>query len=259
MPIDQVEKNYVLKTDHYKGLLEYIDQRIADLEKGVKNNTLFIVEEGFVQEKMVKVFDIPLAKAAGTTSTNSVPLAGDFMSFSMKILDIAADALPKIYFELPEIPLPAEVKTSKLLVESVDGKIKQQLQLQLVDPISEIANQALDEKTTGLYLKTGVRVAGKHLAALLGAFAIYNNQKAKNEFLAMTMAAVSYKAANKGIGVSERADLRSWQTLPQNFRLVSTSLPPGEYNLKLESNGQMKDLNKVTIVDTSSNVINLQN
>jgi hypothetical protein len=259
MPINEVEKNYVLKTNHYSDLLTYIDQRIADMDKGVRNNTLIVLEEGFVQEKTAKVFDIPLAKAAGTTSTNSVPMAGDFISFAMKVLDTAADALPKIYFELPEVPMPLIAPVSKLIVESVDGKIKKELQLQLVDPVSEIANQALDEKTTALYLKTGVRVAGKHLAALLGAYAIYNNQKGKGEFIALTMATVSYKAANKGIEVSERADLRSWQTLPQNYRLVSTSLPAGDYVVKLATNGNLKELSKITIADTDTNIINLQN
>ena len=43
MPIDQVEKNYVTKTDFHKDLLAYIDQKLADLSKGTIHNCLFIV------------------------------------------------------------------------------------------------------------------------------------------------------------------------------------------------------------------------
>jgi hypothetical protein len=51
--------------------------------------------------------------------------------------------------------------------------------------------------------------------------------------LAKYAAVGSYVAATKGIAYSERADTRSWSTLPQTLRAVDMQLAPGVYKVEL--------------------------
>lgn len=99
--------------------------------------------------------------------------------------------------------------SAKIVLESLDGKKVLEQPLFIVGPMDEIANQALDEKITGIRIKTGSRVAAKHLAAITAAYGIYSQLK-KNapEMVAFAAASASYAAANKLIASSEQADLR---------------------------------------------------
>lgn len=237
MPITDVEKNYVVKTEYNTELSSYLDSKIEKLSKGQKDNCLFVFEEGFISEKVVKKFDIPLAGDGASASDSKMVGDAGFLSFSVSVLGAAKDALPKIYFELPEIVMPKPAGKTVLIIEDLKGAKITELKMQLINPMGEIANQALDEMTKTLYLKTGVRVAGKHLAALIVAYQIYKSNQSKGDFIAMSLATLSYKAANKGIEFSERADLRSWKSLPQHLKLVSTSLKAGDYKLKIVTDG----------------------
>jgi len=80
-----------------------------------------------------------------------------------------------------------------------------------------------------------VRVAMKHITAIVAAMAIYKNiSKGEKENMFAKLAAVgSYVAATKGIAYSERADTRAWQTLPRTLRMTDFKLAPGEYQVEL--------------------------
>jgi len=256
MPLSEVEEKFIVQTKNNKELQSFIDQQLASLEKGKPNNVLFVVEDGFVQEKVVKKIDFPLADSKNGRQLASMD--GGFVNFTTNILKLSAGAVPKIYFELPEIPYRPASNSTTLIVQSVDGKITKELPLYIVDPMDEIANQALDERSTSLYVKTGARVAGKHLAALLSAYTIYQQTKDKGEMIAMTAATFAYSAANKAIEASERADLRSWRSLPQNFLLSSGRLPAGEYKISMKENGTVTPMKDIKVNKVARNIINLQ-
>lgn len=253
MPIDKVEQDYVTKTEFQGSLLSYINNRINDLEKGKTHNVLIILEEGLINPKTVKKVDIPLA--SGGAKDQATAVDGNFISFAAQILSSTDASDIKIYFELPEIQPPLAPTKTKVQIFSMDGKIVQDIDMQLINPMGEIASQALEQQTMALYTKTGLRVAGKHMAALLASYAIYNTNKNKGDLIAMGMASMAYTAANKGIEMSEKADLRSWQTLPQNFKATSTSLSPGEYKIIVENNGAKKEFGNIIVDKNSKNSI----
>jgi hypothetical protein len=251
MPVDQVEKNFVQKSNHYSGLIKFIDERLDALEKGKIDNVLFIVEDGLVQAKKAKKYDFPIIFGSSDNAHNA-PVSGNLslIDFTLKALEVSANTLPKIYFELPEIPLAEIPQEATLMIESVDGSFKKEVSLSVANPISEVANQALDEKMTGISVKTGTRVAAKHVAALGASYLIYTNQKAKiGEMLALSVATLSYAGLNKVIESSEQADLRSWQTLPANFRISRLSLPKGNYKINVKMAGQLQPLENVEVKD----------
>lgn len=227
MPEAKVKANYVDPTVHAKSLIKYLDERIKTLEKGQKTNFFVMIEDGFVTPKKAKKFDFPIP-------TNSIPASagGGFVGFAVKTLGLAAGALPKIYFEMTEIPYEP-VRGQYILHVQKDGKTVQKKLMAVVNPLSNLATMLMDETTMSRYAKVGARLAAKHLAALLAAYAIY--KKTPGPGLAKELAAgVSYGAANKAIEASERADLRNWSLLPHHYRLTSMNLKPGTYDLVLE-------------------------
>ena len=258
MPIDQVEKNFVAKSSHYSGLTKFIDERLDALDKGKFDNVLFIIEEGLVQTKKANKFEFPLSFGQ---SEKSAPIGGNLslIGFAMTALNVGAGLLPKIYFELPQIPLLSIPKEATLIIESAEGSFKKEVLLSIANPISEVANQALDEKATSVTIKTGTRVAAKHMIALGASYAIYKTQKARlGEMFALTAATMSYAGLNKGIEMTERADLRSWETLPANFRMSRLSLPKGVYKAKVKMDNKLTDLEDIIVKDEKAPMLVMQ-
>ena len=254
----QLEQSFISKTKSYKELEGYIDNQISSLESGKANNVLFIIENGLIQPKVAKKFSIPLAQ--GNTGRQLASVGNDIVGFSQKVLSAAAGSVPSIYFELPEIPFAPVQNSAKIVLESLDGKKVLEQPLFIVGPMDEIANQALDEKITGIRIKTGSRVAAKHLAAITAAYGVYSQLK-KNapEMVAFAAASASYAAANKLIASSEQADLRSWSTLPQSFSLSSARMPAGEYKVSLVENGVITPLQNIQInAKRARNIVALQ-
>lgn len=238
MSLNNVKSKYVKETKYSKDLLEYINRREKHLKKGHKDNLILIVQSNFIAEKFAKKFEFPInlvTLPAGVSNKN------DFLSFSLKVLQLGAASQPKISFELPAIKKKQVKTTMKLLLE---GKKKEEIDLVLLDPLSEIAELALENDIVSTRVKTGTRVAGKHLAALLTSYGTYKTaKKGMGDAFALLTASATYAAANKGIEMSERADLRSWVTLPNSIQMTSLKLKPGKYKAKLEiTQGDVKRL-----------------
>lgn len=228
---NDVKAKFVKQSHYYSVLDKYLDDRIKTLSGPTKHNVFFVISHGFVASKEVKKFDFPLPVAnlpAGVTDK------GGFVGFSGKVLSAAANSVPKIYFELPTIPYKEERAKLFTVVKDASGKVISKEETALIDPLSEIAFQTLDDKSISDMAKVGARVAGKHLAALGVAYLLYNKQKGSmGDFGAMLLASGSYTAANKGIEMSEKADLRFWATLPSDYRLTSLALKPGTYTVEV--------------------------
>src|SRR5690606_31436138 len=86
------------------------------------------------------------------------------------------------------------------------------------------------------YWRVGLRLALKHAAAIAASFATYNALKGSNksnDFLAKNAAVFQYLAAAKGIEASERADTRSFATLPESINWSSLKIAPGKYQAQI--------------------------
>jgi hypothetical protein len=151
-------------------------------------------------------------------------------------LNVASTAVNNvsISFELPKIEEVNYQERYQLVVYNSQGKKIRTQKLPLINPMGDIAKEAIEEKSAFLFPKIGVRLALKHITAIAASYGTYKLIKGKSgEFFAKTAAVLQYTASNKAIENSERADIRNWTTLPKEYRFTQLSLAPGNYKLSL--------------------------
>lgn len=104
---------------------------------------------------------------------------------------------------------------------------------EMAEDLTAIAAKALEDRLALVYLKSG----GRALLKFLAAEKAKSELKKKNNQLTNLLGSIAIDIA---IGVTERADLRTWRTLPAEFQLAKLGLPPGTYRLRVEaSDGKM--------------------
>ena len=141
-----------------------------------------------------------------------------------------------IDFELPVLKAVPEKFDPFLILKTKDGKEFLRHPLVLGIPLDDMAEESILQKSSRLYVKTGIRLALKHLTAIAASYGTYSLMKGKNEendFFARNAALIQYMAASKAIDASEKADIRQWRTLPKSFWILDTFVPEGEYHLFL--------------------------
>lgn len=246
----QVAKKYVEKTSHYTNLEKYLDSQITRLSSKKGNSVFVLVENNFITPKTVKKFDFPIP-------LSSIPASlpgGEFMSFAGKVLKTAANVAPKIYFEMPEIPYTPAVEGQIINIKDKNGKVVATQNLATLNPLSDLAHYSLEENAISNYAKVGTRVAIKHIAALATAYAVYQKSKGTNELFAMTIASGTYGAANKGIEMSEQADLRSWSMLPHMYSSTSFQLPAGTYDVEYQCKDKTERIGNIKVTKSDQAV-----
>ena len=167
---------------------------------------------------------------------NSWNPAGSQLGLEMSF---AAAKSASVKFELPAVSAAPIKSTYELIAIDESGKEVYKTELPLVQPVGEIAQQAIAESAVARYWRVGVRLALKHAAAIAASFATYKalaGRKNDNDFLARNAAVFQYLAAAKGIEASERADTRAFATLPENFNLTDFYLAPGTYKINIVEN-----------------------
>lgn len=141
-----------------------------------------------------------------------------------------------VKFQLPVVHATPINSSYELVASDESGKEISRTALPVVQPVGEIAQQAVAENAAARYWRVGLRLALKHAAAIAASFATYKALKGRkndNDFLASNAAVFQYLAAAKGIEASEQADTRAWATLPESFNLAELSLKPGKYKISV--------------------------
>jgi hypothetical protein len=152
----------------------------------------------------------------------------------MQVASVAS-ATAAIGFELPMVEQYKVNKKYTLKVLDEKSKVVLTKEIPLVNPMGDIASEAVREHSAWLYTRLGTRLVTKHAVAILAAYATYKLLEPKGEFLAKTMALAKYVAASKFIEASEKADTRYWSSIPADFRLVDANLADGNYQVFVES------------------------
>lgn len=217
----KVNKDYVKPTKFAKDLLAFIDGKIKGLKARKNNNVTVILQQGYVTEKTAKKIDFPLP-------VDSLPKTGGMVQFAAEMLNAAKNTVPTISFELPSVKQKKTKKEVVLIIKNKAGKVVSTTKAIVMNPISDIAYQSMDNKIVATYSKIGARLAVKHIAALIAA---YETSKKTGR----AIASMAYAASNKAIAASEVADLRFWSTLPHTIRIGSFNLPAGEYSLSIKT------------------------
>lgn len=226
-----------------------------------RGNLVIVLEEGLIPNKVGKTFNFGIKSAVAATGQDSKGViakvgvefittfamdklgmaptktadAGNFM-FAHSMTKLAVEEAA-IEFELPMIENVPLVQRLEVFVLDNKGAIKAHAPLPVVSENGDIARVVLEEDVVARYTKTGMRIATKHITAILAAVGVYMALKGKDDssgdFLAKTAAMGTYIGSSKGIAALEKADTRQWATLPQALRMMEFKLPPGEYEIAL--------------------------
>ncbi|HEY6240579.1 MAG TPA: hypothetical protein VIW78_07045 [Burkholderiales bacterium] len=101
-------------------------------------------------------------------------------------------------------------------------------QTSLVENIDAIAVKTLESEMPGITARAIARMATKD--TLAGVASSNSNDSGASALFGL--------AVNVAGVLTERADTRSWFTLPGEIHLARLALPPGEYRLKIELHGR---------------------
>jgi hypothetical protein len=128
-------------------------------------------------------------------------------------------------FALPKIrPLPSAVAKIEVVINS---QLKGELFL--LEDLSRVAQEVYEVKAPLIYLKTILRALAKGIAAQKAEEKL-RGKKEHTEWINLLVADLT-KAA---VELTEKADLRSWQTLPDKCFIGEFPLSPGIYNIVLK-------------------------
>lgn len=233
-----IEKNYVLETEHTKSFREFLTLKILQLTQKIRpsdfkaqvaqlkpseailkmlknkgGNITFLIQDGLIVEKIPKKYEFPLPMGGA---------AGLAYAFNAN----------KISFELPTVETPPSLEVARLQALDKTGAVVAESPLSVVSPVGELAEQAINEHSTSIAVKTGTRVAAKHIAAIAASQAAYNAARSRNDSMAMLVVTAAHAMTIAGINESEKADTRFWSTLPSNIRLGHLPLPEGTYHFR---------------------------
>jgi hypothetical protein len=100
----------------------------------------------------------------------------------------------------------------------------------LVENVEAIAMKTLDSEMPGIIARAIARAVAKDSLAGAAAASGNNNNSSGAALLGL--------AVNLAGVLTERADTRSWFTLPGEIHLARFALPPGEYKVKIELHGK---------------------
>ncbi|HXH74770.1 MAG TPA: hypothetical protein VNJ08_07375 [Bacteriovoracaceae bacterium] len=230
---------------------------------GPKTNVVLVMEEGFIPPKLGRPFNFGIRGAMGsvkdsgaktfiaTVGVEAVTLfamnklgmvptqtasTGSFL-FAHDVTRLAVQEAA-IEFELPMIENVPLVQRLEVFILNDQGVVVNHLPLPVINENGDLARVVLEEDVVSRYVKTGTRVAVRHLGAIVTAMVLYQRIKGVSEgsdFLAKSAAMATYVGAAKGLSMLERADTRHWTTLPQAFRMAEVSLKPGLYKVGIAS------------------------
>jgi len=234
---------------------------LAAVKKSSKkgSNVAIVLQKGFIPKKIASKQYYGLGKAIGKNNGAAKVGSAILTVFAADILgllpppntynpagayvglNVAQVAVENssISFELPKIQ-PSRISDQTVVeVYNKAGTLVRKKVVPVINPLGDIATQAVDEESGSLYPKLGSRLATKHVVAILASFATYNAMKSSSsgKFFAKNAAVLQYVAASKAIEASEKADTRQWSTLPSSLRMIEFYLPKGEYTLKLKLKG----------------------
>lgn len=231
-----------------------------------KGNVAFVLEEGVMPPKSAEEINLGIKGLAALskdpkTSAQIARVGSEVMAaFAVNMLGLGPRKVTDvgrftathnlmtvaaheaaIAFEVPIIQPGTAPQEFWLVIRDSKGQEVATSPWSVVTHLEDVARQNLEEESSQRILRTGVRVAVKHITAIIAAMAVYKSL-AKNEkednLLAKYAAVGSYIAATKGIAYSERADTRAWLTLPRTLRIAEFDLKPGAYKAELSQKSE---------------------
>ncbi len=249
LPRKKLESDYIESTLYQKELKAVLKELPLKTKKS-QVQLAFLLEEGWIPPKTAKEHYYGLGKLYEKRTGPSLDILGFFAANILKLTPAPGDYSPGKYFvghaigqtmvqqlsvefELPEIQaLPLR---SVYSVRILDDKGKEEFTapFALINPLGELASQAVKEHSGEVYLRQGLRLGSKHLTALITSYLTYQGLKKKDAFVARTSAYLQYLALTKAIKASEKADTRYVSTLPQSQRMAFSCVSAGKKTIQV--------------------------
>lgn len=252
-----------------------------------RSNVSIIFQRGLIPPKVPDKFYFSLESAFGNKKNSSIARFGSaaishFAAYQLGLLPPTNEWNPAgaavgvgvaslavgtaaISFELPIVKnVPVKEKV-ELHIFDMAGKPVLKENMALINPLGDIAQEAVAEDSAWRYTRLGARLAVKHIAAIATAYATYAALKKKvGKYFAKSAAVLEYTAANRIIQASEKADTRYWSLLPADLRISMAHLPKGKYTVKAivyvgspnnMSNKKVYNLGEIVVKDTKKRQI----
>jgi len=125
-------------------------------------------------------------------------------------------------FSLPKLQIrPTNVRSVRAVVN--EDKIKP---VYLIEEMDKVSSEVYKVRMPIIYSRTVVRALSKALASKMISKEVKEDNKALGSLVGFL--------GNLGQEASEKADLRSWQTMPGKAYVTLMKLPEGTHNIKLE-------------------------
>jgi len=175
---------------------------------------ILIYENGFVPKKVEKNLVIPILKDEKIDEDTDIRKYSERLSKRARQNVNVSDV--KIEYLL-RIAIPTYTSSRPIIDHleiNVDG---QKATSELVEDIEAIAQQTFAEHQDRILFKTTARALMKYIA--------FKTAEKKNQTAGLLVNLVNV--------TTERADTRSWLTLPNNIQMVQLPLPAGVYDLEL--------------------------
>lgn len=200
---------------------------------GDKGELIFIHYNGIAPHKIDDIFEISFGKGWGMVKRTQVSSDDQARVQNATTIakSIAADehisvAFPKF------VKGDYRIRRSEVSIEGAKGSIR----TKLVENITAIAFKDLEDRINRVRVKAIARAAVKFaIAHAAGKIAEKKGGKTAGKFFKKLTTAVAT--------ATEKADKRSWRTLPAQIRMARITLKPGTYNLNLSFMG--KDGNQI--------------
>jgi len=155
-------------------------------------------------------------------------------------------------FELPKIQNRPLIDNLCLVVKDEQDKEVLKRKLVVVNPIGDIAEEAVAETSAWRYTRTGSRLALKYAAVVASAYGAYKAAGGEQGTFSGIAAMASFLAGSRMIKSSEIADTRYWSLLPEDLRMEDIYLPVGNFEVFIIGDQTKYALGKITIKDPHS-------
>ncbi len=149
--------------------------------------------------------------------------------------------------------VPQKTQVQYAQVTASDGSESFSAPTQLVHNLTAVAEKSLNDRLAGISAKAVARAAVKYGLAdgvRYGARAAAGKNNEAGELIGLIAGGLAHAWAV----ASEEADKRSWRTLPDEIQIARLWLPPGTYELQVQSMGR----NDATVGRRSVQTVTLQ-
>ncbi|RKU12555.1 hypothetical protein C6503_17355 [Candidatus Poribacteria bacterium] len=223
-------------TDEFERYQEQYGESTSRLEN--TGELILFYESGYVPSKSAESLTFPILKTDDVEDEKFVPtlMGREGMIFEdIKLEYLLRIAIPTIDSHRPRF---AGIKVAVEKQEPMNGV--------LVEDVETIAIETFNAQRPIILLRTLARAVGKYL--------LTRQANKKHEALGLL--------TNLAGVLTEQADTRSWQTLPNQIFMVRMPLPAGTHTLNLsflDANGQVRGNDQVPNIKINSNQITFWN